>query len=94
MNKKTNVQENGLKAFIAGAAILILAGIWLAFVIWSADKTPVPAHSELPSGINASEITENNGGAAVARRIIVYSTGIAEEEGDTAAGGTDLSPVG
>jgi hypothetical protein len=67
-------QVSGLKTFIAGAAIVVLIGIWSLFVAWRADIAPSPALSEDGDKASISEGSAENGEVELARRIIVYQT--------------------
>lgn len=91
MNEKVHEQESGLRTFIIAAALLVLIGAWSAFVVWRADKTPVPASSDSQHGISLSEGADEAGGAELARRIIVYSTTSIDDGNEES---TDLSTVG
>lgn len=89
MNERVNARDSGWKTFIVGAALLALIGAWSAFVVWHADKAPVPAPA-----VSLSDGAVESGDAEVARRIIVYVTGangtteqvIEESEGQSSVG--------
>ncbi|QJD86943.1 hypothetical protein [Cohnella herbarum] len=71
MNKRENKRESGWKTFVIGAALLVLIGAWSAFVVWHANKAPIPVPAGSQLGVVTSEVT---GEDEVARRIIVYVT--------------------
>lgn len=71
MNERANARESGWKTFIIGAALLVLIGAWSAFVVWNANKAPIP----VPAGSQIGAVTsEGTGEVELARRIIVYVT--------------------
>lgn len=82
---RTAGRDGVFTALLTGAALLILIGIWSAFVAWRADMTPSPSTESPVMSAKSSSAEAEQEGIQLARRIIVYVTS-ADSEGDTAEG--------
>lgn len=67
MYNKTPDKSGTWKVLLWSIALVAVVALWYASVVWQADR------SKAPSGIGITDVSDQQGGIELARRIIVYS---------------------